>query len=162
MQREPRIETYPYIVPLPLGREDRLSFLQAAFGSRVRLDILLAMIDKGVEERCYEKRLIEEIAYSNKTLIKHLDIMVEAGILHQGMERVKRKERYVWMKWFELTEAGRWVALLLGGPEKLPEEQVRETLEESLAMVSNTRIKMTQMYDSPREGRGDRATAEEE
>ena len=144
MQQELDVNIYPYIVPLPLGREERRKILFAAFGSRVRLDILSAMIGKGLEERSYEKSLIERLPYSNKTLIKHLGIMVEGGILFEGMERVESKKRSVWVKWFQLTEPGRWIALLLSGPGELPDIRIKETFEETLEMVSSNRVRMAE------------------
>lgn len=146
MQSELEVEMYPYVVPLPLPREVRLTFLQAVFGSKIRLETLSAIIEKGLEQKSFEKSLIEELPYSNKTLIKHLDILVEAGILSEGMERVARGERSVWMKWFQLTDSGRWIALLLSGPDGLSEERIKETFEESLEMVTSSSIRMAERY----------------
>lgn len=146
MQTELNVEVYPYIVPLPLGREERMKFLYTAFGSRVRLDILSAIIEKGLEQRSYEKSLIEELSYSNKTLIKHLDMMVDGGILFEGMERVERRERSVWVKWFQLTEPGRWIALLLSSPGELPDNRIKETFEETLEMVSSSKARMAEKF----------------
>jgi hypothetical protein len=146
MQTELDAEIYPYIVPLPLGREERMRFLYAAFGSKVRLDILSAIIEKGLEQRSYEKSLIERLPYSNKTMIKHLNIMVEDGILFEGMERVESRERSVWMKWFQLTKPGRWIALLLSGPGELPDNRIKETFEETLEMVSSSRDRMAEKF----------------
>jgi len=146
MQVELGLEMYPYVVPLPLGREERLTFLQAAFGSGTRLDILSMIMDRGLEERVYEKELIEGLPYSNKTVIKHLGIMVKSGILAEGMERVRRKDRFVWVKWFQLTEVGGWIALLLSTPENLPEDRVRETFDESFEMISSSRVMIAEKY----------------
>lgn len=150
MQTELDVKIYPYIVPLPLSREERMKFLYAAFGSKVRLDILSSIIQKGLEQRSYEKSLIERLPYSNKTLIKHLNIMVESGILSEGMERVDRRDRAVWVKWFQLTEPGRWITLLLSSPGELPDNRIRETFEETLEMISNSKAKMAERYLYPR------------
>ena len=146
MQVELGLGMYPYVVPLPLGREERLIFLQAAFGSKTRLDILSMMMDRGLEQRVYEGELIEQLPYSNKTVIKHLGIMVKSGILAEGMERVKREDRFVWVKWFQLTEVGGWIALLLSTPEDLPEKRVRETFDESFEMISSSRVMIAEKY----------------
>ncbi|MBS7605836.1 hypothetical protein KEJ31_06005, partial [Candidatus Bathyarchaeota archaeon] len=70
----------------------------------------------------YQKDLIENLGYSNKTLIEHLRALVDLGILCECMEKKDMHGRTVWLKAYTLTDLGRWFALLLIEEESLPRE----------------------------------------
>ena len=118
---------YPYIIFLPKGKKRRV--LEAIFGSAVPIDILRFAIRQGISERIYQRDLIEQLGYSNKTVIEHLKNMTELGILKESMEKSMSGKRTVWLKSYTLTDLGRWFALLLVEEEKLPREEKAEILK---------------------------------
>lgn len=114
---------HPYVVFLPAKRKQ--SILRAIFGSRVPLDILQFSIARGISEKIYQRDLIENLDYSNKTLIEHLKTLTELGIVEENMERAESGGRTVWVKYYVLSDLGRWFALLLVREDALsPEEKV--------------------------------------
>lgn len=114
----PRI--YPYVIFLP--KSSKHEVLRAIFGSSVPADILRFALNRGVFEKIYQKDLIENLGYSNKTVIEHLKVLTELGILSEHMEKAEFSGRTVWLKAYTLTELGRWFALLLVEEENLPKE----------------------------------------
>ncbi|UCH31714.1 MAG: hypothetical protein JSV05_09550 [Candidatus Bathyarchaeota archaeon] len=102
---------YPYIIFLPRSRKQKV--LRAIFGSRVPIDILTFSIDKGITEKIYQRDLISKLPYSNKTIIERLQALTELGILEEHMEKSTIKTRAVWLKYYLLSDFGRWFAILL-------------------------------------------------
>lgn len=111
---------YPYVIFLP--KSSKYDVLRAVFGSTVPVNILRFALRKGVSEKIYQKDLIENLGYSNKTLIEHLKALVDLGILYEHMEKREVHGRSVWLKAYTLTDVGRWFALLLIEEEDLPKE----------------------------------------
>ncbi|MEM1607347.1 MAG: ArsR family transcriptional regulator [Candidatus Bathyarchaeia archaeon] len=108
---------YPYVIFLPKG--SKYEVLRAVFGSSVPVDILKFALKRGFSEKIYQKDLIEDLGYSNKTIIEHLKALVELGILSEHMEKIESSGRAVWLKAYTLTDLGRWFALLLVEEENL-------------------------------------------
>lgn len=77
----------------------------------------------------YQKDLIRELDYSNKTVIENLKSLTKLGILTEKMEKVSRDGRIIWVKAYELSDAGRWFALLLAEEEDLPDAEKAEILQ---------------------------------
>jgi hypothetical protein len=102
---------YPYVVFLPTGRKQKI--LRAIFGSKVPIDILKFSVEQGISEKIYQKDLIARLGYSNKTVIERLKDLTSSGILEEDMEKVESDGRTVWVKYYMLSDLGRWVALLL-------------------------------------------------
>jgi len=112
---------YPYVIFLPKERKQKV--LRAIFGSKVPIDILKFSINQGVSEKIYQKDLIKKLRYSNKTIIEHLKSMTALGILEENMEKIESDDRAVWLKYYILSDLGRWLALLLVEEESLSREE---------------------------------------
>lgn len=108
---------YPYVIFLPKG--SKYEVLRAVFGSSVPVDILKFALRRGFSEKIYQRDLIEDLGYSNKTIIEHLKALVDLGILDEHMEKTESSGRAVWLKAYTLTDLGRWFALLLVEEENL-------------------------------------------
>jgi hypothetical protein len=115
---------FPYVIFLPVKRKQKV--LRAIFGSKVPIDILNFSIDKGISQKIYQKNLIESLSHSNKTVISHLKAMTDLGILEENMEKTESDGRIVWMKYYVLTDLGKWFALLLTGEDTLSWDEKAE------------------------------------
>jgi DNA-binding PadR family transcriptional regulator len=115
-------DLHPYVVFLPASQKSRI--LSAIFGSKAAVDILRFSLSQGVSKEIYQKDLVQELSYSNKTIIETLKSLTRLGVLSERMKKAVRKGRTVWVKVYQLTDAGKWFALLiakekdLSGPEK--------------------------------------------
>ncbi|MBS7640021.1 MAG: hypothetical protein QW804_03140 [Candidatus Bathyarchaeia archaeon] len=112
---------YPYVIFLP--KSSKHEVLRTIFGSSVPVDILRFALKRGVSEKIYQKDLIENLNYSNKTVIEHLKSLTDLGILDEHMEKTEVSGRTIWLKTYTLTDLGRWFALLLAEEENLPREE---------------------------------------
>jgi hypothetical protein len=119
---------YPYVIFLPRSRKQKV--LRAIFGSRVPIDILMFSLDKGITERIYQRDLISSLPYSNKTIIERLQALTELGILEEHMEKATIKTRTVWLKYYLLSDIGKWFAILLVEEKSL-------TKNEKIRIVNN-------------------------
>lgn len=135
--------TWPYILPLPVGRKERDRVFQAVFGSKAALEIVKKI---SPNKRVYQKNLVSELTFSNKTIIEALKKLVSAGILEQGMERRKEEGKAVWTKWYTPTFQGKWLALLLQSPAKISRNESREIIMELSAMYMENIIKLCTDY----------------
>ena len=115
---------HPYIVFLPAKRKQKV--LRAIFGSKVPIDILKVSIDQGISEKIYQKNLIESLSHSNKTVIRHLKTMTDLGVLKENMEKIESDNRIVWMKYYVLSDLGKWFALLLAKENALSRDEKAE------------------------------------
>ncbi|NIP67577.1 hypothetical protein GWN63_05380 [Candidatus Bathyarchaeota archaeon] len=112
---------HPYMIFLPTGRKQRV--LRAIFGSDVPIDILRFSIKQGISKKIYQKNLIESLGYSNKTVIEHLKELTNFGILEDDMEKTETDGRTVWVKYYTLSDLGRWLALLLTSEKALSRDE---------------------------------------
>jgi DNA-binding MarR family transcriptional regulator len=117
---------YPYMILLPTDRKQRV--LGAIFGSNVPTDILKVSINQGISEKIYQRDLIKRFDYSNKTVIKHLKKLTELGILAEEAERIESGGRVVWVKYYLLTDLGKWFALLLTKEDTLSRDEQVEII----------------------------------
>ncbi len=115
---------YPYVVFLPASGKQKV--LQAVFGSKVPIDILNFSITQGISKKIYQKDLIESLGYSNKTLIEHLKALTDLGIIEEFMEKTESAGRNVWVKYYVLSDLGRWFALLLAKENALSKDEKAE------------------------------------
>ena len=115
---------FPYVIFLPMERKQKV--LRAIFGSKVPVGILKFSIDQGVSKKIYQKNLIESLSYSNKTVISHLKAMTGLGILKENMRKVESDGRLVWMKYYVLSDLGKWFALLLTREDTLSRDEKAE------------------------------------
>ena len=112
---------YPYIVFLPAKRKQKV--LRVIFGSKVPIDILRFSINQGISKKIYQKDLIESLRYSNKTVIEHLKELTSSGIFEEDMEKTESDGRIVWVKYYTLSDLGRWLALLLTSEKALSRDE---------------------------------------
>ncbi len=114
-------QIHPYIVFLPTKMKQKV--LRAIFGSSVPIDILNFSINQGISKKIYQKDLVEGLNYSNKTLIEHLKSLTNLGVLEESMEKRESAGRTVWVKFYVLSDLGRWFALLLAKEEALSRDE---------------------------------------
>jgi len=118
---------YPYVVFLPL--EQKRKILSAILGSKAAVDILKFSLSRGVSNRIYQKDLIRKLPYSNKTIIKNLKSLTKLGVLGEDMEKIENDGRVVWVKAYQLSDIGKWFALLLAEEKDLSEREKAEILQ---------------------------------
>lgn len=118
---------HPYVIFLPSEQKTRV--LGAIFGSRAAVAILKFSLARGISNRIYQKTLVDELDYSNKTVIQNLQSLTKLGVLLENMEKKKQKGRTVWVKAYDLTDVGRWFALLLADENDLSKSEKAELLQ---------------------------------
>lgn len=118
---------HPYVVFLPSDEKTRI--LNAIFGSKAAVDILRFSLNQGLSSRIYQKDLVSRLSYSNKTIIENLKTMTKLGILKEEMEKNTKTGRIVWVKVYQLLDAGRWFALLLAEEKDLSTKETAEILQ---------------------------------
>ena len=119
---------HPYVVFLPSNQKTKI--LSAIFGSKAAVDVLTFSLKQGISRKIYQKDLMTGLQYSNKTIIGNLKQLTRLGILNEQMEKNEKKERTVWVKAYNLSDSGRWFALLLAKEEDLSQKEKMEILED--------------------------------
>jgi hypothetical protein len=119
-------EVYPYIVFLPPEKKNWV--LKAVFGSEIPINILKFSIKQGISKKIYQKDLVKTLPYSNKTVIEYLKMLTKRGILRENMEKDESKGRAVWVKYYLLSDFGKWFALLLAEETDLTAAEKTEIL----------------------------------
>ena len=97
---------WPYVLPFPTEAKKRKLIL-AILQSRVGVSILTRI---KIDAHTFQHDLIGRLRYSNKSIIKYLKQMVDAGILERGMERLEEKGKATWIKWYVPTSLGKWLS----------------------------------------------------
>lgn len=118
---------HPYVVFLPEEQKSRI--LSAIFGSKAAVGILKFALKHGVSKRIYQRILMKELAYSNKTIIETLKSLTRLGVLSENMEKATKNGRTVWIKTYQLSDAGKWFALLLAEEKDLSISEKAEILQ---------------------------------
>lgn len=118
---------HPYVVFLP--SEQKTKILSAIFGSKAAVDILKFSLSQGISNKIYQKDLIRKLAYSNKTIIETLKSLTNLEVLREDMEKIKKEGRIVWVKAYQLSDLGKWFALLLAEEKDLSEKEKAEILQ---------------------------------
>jgi DNA-binding HxlR family transcriptional regulator len=127
-ERYPLIEKlHPYVIFLPLEKKDKI--LSAIFGSKAGVDILRFSLKQGISKNIYQKDLVKKLNYSNKTIIENLKSLTALGVLNESMEKNDKEGRIIWIKAYQLTNLGRWFALLLAEEEELTGSEKTEILQ---------------------------------
>ena len=120
-------ELHPYVVFLPSNL--KIKILSGIFGSKAAVDILKFSLQHGITTKIYQKDLIRKLNYSNKTIILNLKALTKLGILTEEMEKAEVNRRTVWIKTYQLSDSGRWFALLLAEEKDLSEKEKSDILE---------------------------------
>ena len=121
-------DLHPYVVFLP--SEQKTKILSAIFGSKAAVDVLRFSLKNGISNKIYQKDLVKELSYSNKTIIENLKSLTRLRIVKESMEKVEEKGRILWVKAYLLSDAGRWFALLLAEQRDLSQEEKAEILQD--------------------------------
>ncbi len=120
-------ELHPYVVFLP--SEEKNKVLSAIFGSKAAVDLLKFSLDQGVAKSIYQKDLVKRLNYSNKTIIENLKTLTKLGVLDEAMEKNEKEGRIIWVKSYQLTDLGKWFALLMANEEELSEKEKLEIIQ---------------------------------
>ena len=118
---------HPYVVFLPVEQKDKI--LSAIFGSKAGVDVLRFSLKQGIAKNIYQKDLVKSLNYSNKTIIENLKTLTKLGVLTELMEKNEKEGRIIWVKAYQLTNLGKWFALLLAEESELTEQEQAEILE---------------------------------
>ncbi len=121
------MDLHPYVVFLPAEQKSKI--LSAIFGSKAAVDILKFSLNQGVSNKIYQKDLVRELAYSNKTIIENLKSLTKLGVLREDMEKIEKRGRIVWVKAYQLSDVGKWFALLLAEEKDLSRREKAEILQ---------------------------------
>ena len=135
-------QIWHYVLPFPLETEKRRliwSILQSKVGKSL-------LMDMNLEGRTYQKDIIHETSYSNKSIIEYLKRMVSAGMLEQGMEQMVTGKRKVRVKWYVPTNLGRWFILFLKPADDIPPELVRKTIEEIFHVYASSIVEVCENF----------------
>ena len=112
-----------------LPTEQKTKILSAIFGSRSAVDTLKFSLSQGVSNKIYQKDLMNKLPYSNKTIIGNLKSLTNLGVLMEEMEKTEKNGRIIWVKAYQLSDVGKWFALLLAEEKDLSEEEKGEILQ---------------------------------
>jgi hypothetical protein len=118
---------HPYVVFLPVGEKNKI--LSGIFGSKAVVDILKFSLCQGLSNKIYQKELVRKLAYSNKTIIGNLKSLTALGVLKEYMEKTQRGGRTIWLKAYQLSDVGKWFALLLAEEKDLSDDEKAEILQ---------------------------------
>jgi hypothetical protein len=121
------VKLHPYVVFLPVEQKDKI--LSAIFGSKAGVDVLRFSLKKGISKNIYQKDLVKSLNYSNKTIISNLKTLTQLGVLTECMEKNEKENRIIWVKTYQLTDLGKWFALLLAEEKELTEQEKAEILQ---------------------------------
>mgnify|MGYP000203289018 CR=1 FL=1 len=136
-------ELWPYVVPFPLDAEARRTTWDV-LSSRVGMAILRAL---KLGEKNYQKDLLAKLPFSNKSVINYLRKMVSAGILREGIDKVRvRLGRVIRVKWYVPTEFGKWLILFLREPDEITPEEAREAIRELLCSYISRVYEVSSRY----------------
>lgn len=135
-------DVWHYILPFPFENEKR-RLIWNVLQSKVGKSLLMNM---KLDGRTYQKNLINETAYSNKSIIEYLKKMVSADILKQGMEKVTTGKRKVRVKWYVPTKLGRWFILFLKPTEDIPPELAKKIIEELFHVYASSIVEVCENF----------------
>ena len=135
-------DVWHYILPFPFENEKR-TLIWSVLQSKVGKSLLMNM---KLDGRTYQKDLINETAYSNKSIIEYLKKMVSADILEQGMEKLATGKRKVRVKWYVPTKLGRWFILFLKPTENIPPELAKNIIEEIFQVYASSIVEVCEDF----------------
>lgn len=120
-------KVHPYLVFLPSMQKHKI--LRSIFGSKAAVDVLRFSLGQGISNEIYQKDLVRKLPYSNKTIIKTLKSLTSLEVLKEDMEKTKKEGRIVWVKKYQLSDLGKWFALLLAEEKDLSREEKAEIFQ---------------------------------
>jgi len=137
------MEVWPYILPLPVDRDRQVEFLMVVLGSHVSMSILRYIGSRGL---AYQKELISELPYSNKTIISTLKKLVKLGVLTESMEKRVEDGRVKWVKRYEATDIGRWIIYLLIPPQTISRDEMVKIIRILLKLYIDSLSRLCKNY----------------
>jgi len=120
-------DSHPYVVFLPSEQKTRI--LSAIFGSKASVDVLKFSLNQGISAKIYQKDMVKRLSYSNKTVIENLKSLTKMGVLKEEMEKDENNGRTVWVKSYQLSDSGKWFALLLAEDKDLSRTEKAKILQ---------------------------------
>lgn len=120
-------ESHPYVVFLPSEQKTRI--LSTIFGSKASVDVLKFSLNQGISAKIYQKDMVKRLSYSNKTVIENLKSLTKMGVLKEEMEKGENNGRTVWVKSYQLSDSGKWFALLLAEDKDLSRTEKAKILQ---------------------------------
>jgi len=121
------MDLHPYVVFLPTEHKNKI--LSAIFGSKAAVDILKFSLSQGISSKTYQRDIVRKLPYSNKTIIVNLNSLTKLRVLMEDMEKIEKDGRTVWVKAYQLSDVGKWFALLLAEEKDLSEKEKAEILQ---------------------------------
>jgi hypothetical protein len=103
--------------------------LSAIFGSKASVDVLKFSLNQGISAKIYQKDMVKRLSYSNKTVIENLKSLTKMGVLKEEMEKDEKNGRTVWVKSYQLSDSGKWFALLLAEDKDLSRTEKAKILQ---------------------------------
>lgn len=120
-------DSHPYVVFLPSKQKTRI--LSTIFGSKASVDVLKFSVNQGISAKIYQKDMVKRLSYSNKTVIENLKSLTKMGVLKEEMEKDEKNGRTVWVKSYQLSDSGKWFALLLAEDKDLSRTEKAKILQ---------------------------------
>jgi len=121
------MDLHPYVIFLPSDQKARV--LGAIFGSKAAVNILRFSLEQGISKKIYQKDLLMKLDSSNKTVIGNLKTLTKLGVLTEDMEKARKNKRITWVKAYQLSDAGRWFALLIAKESDLSDKEKAAILQ---------------------------------
>ena len=121
------VKLHPYVIFLPAEQKEKI--LSAIFGSKAGVEVLRFSLKQGIAKKIYQKDVLRRLNYSNKTIIANLKVLTKLGVLTEHMEKSDKEGRTIWVKAYQLTDLGRWFALLLAEKKEITEQEKSEILQ---------------------------------
>lgn len=122
-----KTDLHPYVVFLPTSQKGKI--LSSIFGSKAAVDILRFSLNLGLSKVVYQKDLVQKLSYSNKTIIETLKSLTRLSVLNENMEKHTKPGHTVWVKAYQLSDVGKWFALLLAEEDDLSNMEKAEILQ---------------------------------
>jgi hypothetical protein len=135
-------QVWPYVLPFPIDDNQRRK-IWAIVQSRVGMSILNRL---RLNARTYQRELIKQTPYSNKSIIEYLKRMTSADILNCGKAIAKTDKKRVWVKWYFPTKLGRWLILFLKNPNEIPPRLAKKTIQELFELYSASIVEVCERY----------------
>ena len=130
-------ELHPYILPLPTNTNERVRYVMTLFSTPVTIEIL-KLFEWGRELR--QKDIITVLKHhSNRTILHSIRKLLALGLLEEE-ERVEvRGNRKVRVKYYRLTDIGKWYNILFKDISELDCRVVKEAVT-NLSVMFMARI----------------------
>jgi sugar/nucleoside kinase (ribokinase family)/DNA-binding HxlR family transcriptional regulator len=127
--------------------------MKTLFKSEAALKILKSMKR---DEKNYQSEIIKKLNFSNKTIINQLKKMVKMGILEEYEEKIVKEGTAYWVKWYKLTDVGKWLHYFLINEKEIDKKEFRKILDELTFFYSiglkyfckNFRIPLERFYEN--------------